>query len=266
MAEITAAVVKALREETGQGMMECKKALEETKGDVEAAKDLLRKKGLVTAEKKSARSTSEGLVGIAVNPSRTSAAMVEVRCETDFCARNDVFQAMVRQVADMAISQADGQIEPTAAMKEAVQGALSKIGENMSVARAVRISAPKVVGTYIHHNGKVGVIVGLDKEVSDQILADLCMHIAFADPVGITTKDIPADLVEKERKFAIDQAVESGKPKEIAEKMVVGKINKFLAANALMEQPFVRDDKKQVKEILGGANVTAFARYAVGQK
>jgi elongation factor Ts len=265
MAEITAAIVKALREETGQGMMECKKALEEAKGDVEAAKDILRKKGLTTAEKKAARATSEGLVAINVNSDKTSAAMVEVQCETDFCARNEVFVATVRQVADLAAACPAGKIEPTPAMKGAVQAALAKIGENMSVARGIKISAP-CIGTYVHHNGKVGVIVGLDGKLEAQTLADLCMHIAFADPMGIATADIPEALVAKEKEFAVQQASDSGKPKEIAEKMVTGKINKFLAANALLEQPFVRDDTKKVKEILGGVKVAAFARYAVGQK
>jgi elongation factor Ts len=263
MAEITAAMVKQLREETSQGMMECKKALEETKGDFEAAKDLLRKRGLVAAEKKAARTVSEGRVAISANAGRTEAAMVEIRCETDFCARNEVFQKMVESVGQLAIACPVGAIEATQPMKDAVQSALAKIGENMTYARGIKIAAKKIA-TYLHHNGKVGVIVGVDSDVPDATLADLCMHIAFADPVGILPSDIPAELVEREKKIAREQAIESGKPAEIAEKMVAGKIQKFLAANALMEQPFVRDDKKQVKDILGKATVTAFARYQVG--
>jgi len=263
MAEISASVVKALRELTGQGMMECKKALQESGGDVEAAKDLLRKKGLTTAEKKAGRATGEGLVAITANADRTSAAMVEVRCETDFCARNEVFRAMVAKVAELASACGEGPIEPTSQMKQAVQGALAKIGENMHCARAVKISAPRI-GSYVHHNGKVGVVVGVAGEISDQTLADLCMHIAFADPIGITTKDIPEKLVAKEREIAREQALASGKPANIAEKIVEGKVAKFLAANALLEQPFIRDDKKKVKDILGGAQVKAFARFTVG--
>jgi elongation factor Ts len=264
MAEISAEVVRALREATGQGMMECKKALQEAKGDVEVAKDLLRKKGLVTAEKKAGRATGEGLIAVSMNAEKTSAAMVEVRCETDFCARNEVFRAMVRKVADQAAAGADGAVEPTAAMKQAVQETLTKIGENMSCARAIKISAPRV-GAYIHHNGKVGVLVGVEGEISDTTLADLCMHIAFADPIGIATADVPAKLVDKEREFAKEQAAASGKPANIVEKMVEGKVAKFLAANALLEQPFIRDDKQKVKNILGAAKVKAFARFAVGQ-
>lgn len=264
MAEITAATVKALREETGQGMMDCKKALQESGGDIDAARDLLRKKGLATAEKKAARPTSEGLIGISVSDDKTAAAMIEIQCETDFCSRNEVFRDMVRKVADMALeSGAAGEVAASDEMNSTVQSALTQIGENMSLARAVRIAAPRVE-TYLHHNGKVGVIVGIDGDASDETLSDLCMHIAFADPVGISTDDVPSDLVEKEKKFASEEAAESGKPAEIVEKMITGKVRKFIEANALLEQPFVRDDKKKVKDILGDAKVTAFARFAVG--
>lgn len=264
MAEITATTVKALREETGQGMMDCKKALEEAGGDFDAARDILRKKGLATAEKKAARPTSEGLIGMSVSDDRTSAAMVEVQCETDFCARNDVFRNMVQQLADMALSSGEeGEMTPSEEMTSAVQDALTQIGENMSLARAVRIAAPRVQ-TYLHHNGKVGVIVGVEGDASDETLNDLCMHIAFSDPVGVTTDDVPSDLVEKEKEFAREEAANSGKPADIVEKIVTGKVRKFLEANALLEQPFVKDDKQKVKDILGDAKVTAFARFAVG--
>jgi len=263
MADISAATVKKLRDETGLGMMECKKALQETAGDVEAAKDILRKKGLATADKKAGRATKEGLVAIAKSADGASAAMVEVLCETDFCARNEEFRSMVASLAGLAADQADGPIQPTDEMTAALQATLAKIGENMSFARGVKISAPRI-GSYVHHNGKVGVLVGVEGEISDETLADLCMHIAFSDPVGIAPEDVPAELVEKEREIATQQAAESGKPPEIVEKMVDGKVRKFLAANALLEQPFVRDDKKKVKEILSGATVKAFARYAVG--
>ncbi len=262
MAEITAKMVKALRDETGQGMMDCKKALGETGGDIEAAVDLLRKKGMVKAENKSARTAAEGLV--AINETDGSAVMVEVVCETDFCARNDEFKDMVKQVASLAAGAGDGDVQATDEMTAAVQGCFNKIGENMNFARGVKVSASKV-GSYIHHNGKVGVLVGIEGEIDDQAVNDLCMHIAFADPIGLTKDDIPADLVEKEKKIAKEQAIESGKPEEIAEKMVAGKINKFLAANALLEQPFVRDEKQKVKDILGDAKITTFARFQVGQ-
>ncbi|HUS47455.1 MAG TPA: translation elongation factor Ts [Phycisphaerae bacterium] len=263
MAEITAAMVKALRDQTGQSMMECKKALAEADGDLQGAQDILRKRGLATAEKKSGRATAEGLVAIQVSADRTSAAMIEVRCETDFCARNGVFRDMVASLAERAAAAADGPVEATDEMNQAVQACLAKIGENMSYARGVKITAPRV-GTYLHHNSKVGVVVGVDGQIEDQVLTELCQHIAFHDPMSITVEDIPADFVAKEKEIAIAQAMESGKPKEIAEKIVAGKMKKALAKNALMEQPFVRDESKTVKQVLGGVKVTALARFAVG--
>jgi len=263
MAEVTAAMVKALREATGLGMMECKKALVDADGDMEAAGDILRKKGVALSEKRIARETTEGLIVIQTSDDGAAAAMVEVQCETDFCARNDVFREMVQLLAAIALGGEDGQVQATDQMQEALQGALAKIGENISYARGVRLSGA-CVGTYVHHNGKVGVVVALDAEAPAETLSGLCMHIAFADPVGITVDDVPADVVEKEKELATQQAIESGKPPEIAEKIVAGKLRKFLAGKALLEQPFVRDDKKKVKEILGGATVTAFTRFAVG--
>jgi len=261
MAEITAAMVKALREETGQGMMECKKALQESGGDPEQAKIILRKKGLDTADKKAGRATKEGLIGISTSDG--AAAMVEIQCETDFVARNETFRQMVQSVADMACQLPNGPIEPSEEMNQAIQAVLVKMGENMSFARGVKFSAPKV-GSYLHHNGKVGVLVGAEGEISPECLSDLCMHIAFADPIGITKDDIPADLIAREREIATHQAAQSGKPAEVLEKIVAGKLEKFLAANALLEQVFIRDEKKKVKDILGPAKVLCFARFAVG--
>jgi elongation factor Ts len=263
MPEISAALVKALREATGLSMMDCKKALAETGGDMAKAHDLLRTKGLMTAEKKAGRATSEGLVAIVADPSGASAVMIEVRCETDFCARNEQFRSMVLDLARQAAAAAPGAVEATAGMQQALQACLAKIGENMGYARGVKIAAPRV-GTYLHHNGKVGVLVGVEGDVPAQTLTELCQHIAFHDPMGITVDDIPADFVAKEKEIAVAQAMESGKPKEIAEKMVAGKLRKAMAKNALVEQPFVRDETKTVKEVLGSAKVTAFARFAVG--
>ena len=265
MTQITAAMVKQLREATGLGMMDCKKTLEEVGGDFQAAQDALRAKGMTTAEKKVGRTTREGLVGIKRSDDGASVVMIEVQCETDFCARNDEFRSMVSELTSMAMAGAagDGDVPVGDAMTARLQEALAKIGENMNYARGVKFSAPRI-GAYLHHNGKVGVIVGIDGDISDETLNDLCMHIAFADPIGLTRDDIPADVIEHEKAIAKQQAVESGKPPQIAEKMVAGKVNKFIAANALLEQPFVKDDKRKVKDILDGATVTAFARYAVG--
>lgn len=263
MAQITAAMVKELRDETQQGMMECKKALTEADGDIEAARNILRKKVGALASKKAERQTSEGLVGITISDDATAVAMVEVSCETDFCARNETYQAMVDDVAALALAAEAGPVEATDAITDAVQAALAKIGENMGYVQGIKVVAPKT-GFYRHHNKKVGVIVGIDGEIDDETLTGLCMHIAFSDPMGITVDDIPADLIEKERAFATQQAIDSGKPREIAEKMVAGKMRKFAASKALVEQAYVRDEKKTVKEVLGGAILTAFARFAIG--
>ena len=263
MAEITAVMVKALREKTGQGMMDCKKALAECNGDMDAAIEWLRKTGLMQAENKSARSTGEGL--IAVQAGDGSAAMVEVVCETDFCARNEKFRETVRRVAELAANLPDGPIDETEAIKTAVQDCFNKIQENMRYTRGVKISAA-TTGHYVHHNGKVGVLVGVEGEIAQELLNDLCMHIAFADPMAITPDQVPAEAVERERRLAGEQAAETGKPANVVEKIVAGKVAKFLAGNSLLEQPFVKDEKKKVKDVLGPAKVTAFARFAIGQE
>ena len=258
---ITAAMVKDLREATGLGMMDCKKALEAAGGDIELAKEDLRKKGMVAAEKKAGRETSEGLVGIKVEGN--SVAMAQILCETDFCSRNDEFKNMVADMTDLVFQAEEGNVEATEQMTERLQETLAKIGENMSYSKGIKIVADKI-GTYLHHNGKVGVVVGIMGDCDEETLTGLCQHIAFADPMGITAEDVPAELVAKEREIAIHQAVESGKPQEIAEKMVEGKIRKFVAERSLLEQNFIKDDKKKVKDVLGGATVKAFARFAVG--
>ncbi|MCY2928470.1 MAG: translation elongation factor Ts [Planctomycetota bacterium] len=263
MAEITAATVKALREETQQGMMECKKALEEAHGDVEVAKDILRKKGLATAAKKADRATKEGAIVIKITPDSTAATMIAVACETDFCSRNDEFRGMAQKVAELASAAPAGAVPASQAITDAVQACFAKIGENMSYSQGVKVAGTRVAG-YVHHNGKVGVVLAVDGTATDETLKDICMHIAFTNPMGITKDDIPADLVEKEKAFARQEAIDSGKPADIAEKMVAGKIGKFLAANALLEQPFVKDEKKKVKDILGAATLKAFARFAIG--
>jgi len=262
MPEITATNVKALREKTGQGMMECKKALTEAGGDIEIAVEILRKKGLVTAEKKAGRATSEGLV--AIHETDGAAAMVEVVCETDFCARNDAFRGMIAEVAKLALAADDGPVEATDEMAALVQACFAKIGENMKYRRGVKITAP-TVGRYIHHDHKTAVLVGIEGEIDDATLTGVCQHIAFADPMGVTTDDIPADVVEREKRLASEEAAESGKPPQIVEKIVEGKLRKFLAGNALLEQPYVRDEDRKVKDVLGAARITAFARFRVSE-
>ncbi|NLF30431.1 MAG: translation elongation factor Ts [Planctomycetes bacterium] len=263
MAEITAAMVKALRESTGQGMMECKKALQETNGDAQAAVDLLRSRGKVKAEKKAARATSEGLVEMVVAKDGSSVTMVEVVCETDFCARNEEFRTMVADVAATAAGMPAGDIAATDAINTRVQQAFEKIGENMRYTRGAKL-AGATVGSYKHHNNKVGVIVALDGKLDPTTVSELCMHIAFHNPMGVSADDIPAEVIEHEKVVAKAQAMEEGKPEAIAEKMVVGKVRKFCEQNCLLEQPFIKDETRTVKEVLGGVKVVGFVRYEVG--
>lgn len=265
MAGISAAEVKKLRDATGLGMMDCKKALEENNGDIEAAKDSLRAKGLAAVEKRAGRATKEGLISIKSTDDNKSIVMIEMQCETDFCARNEEFKNLVEAIVDDSMNAADGKIESSDPIETKVHETLAKIGENMSYSRGVKISAAQT-GRYLHHNNKVGVVVGLDGEVDDETMSGLCQHIAFSNPVGITADDIPAEMIEKERTFAKDQAMESGKPEEIVDKIVDGKMKKYVAGLALIEQAYVKDDKKQVKDILGGASITSFARFAIGDE
>ena len=261
MAEITAELVRTLREKTGLGMMECRKALSETQGDLQAAEDLLRKKGLAVATTKASRATKEGLIVITV--SGTTASMVEVVCETDFCARNAEFQAVVRQVAAEVHKAPAGQFEATGQITQIVTDCLNKIRENMRFSRGVKIEAPRIA-TYLHHNKKVGVLLGVEGDIPQETLNELCWHIAFANPLAIATDGVPKEAVEYERKIATEQAQASAKPPAIQTKMIEGKVRKFLAANALLEQPFVRDEKRTIKQVLGNAKVVTFVRYAIG--
>jgi len=264
MVQITAALVKALREETGQGMMECKKALTETNGDLAAAKDLLRVRGQFKAETKAGRTTSEGLVQLLVDAGGTMATMVEVVCETDFCARNDVFSSMVAEVTRLAAAAPPGEIAATDEMENRVQKAFEQIGESMHYVRGVKLVGEQV-GVYRHHNNKVGVIIAVNGKTAPTLLTELCMHIAFHCPLSIAADDLPGEVIEREKAVAKAQAIEQGKSVEIAEKMVAGKIKKFCQQNCLLEQPFIKDEDRTVKQVLGETKLVAFARYEVGQ-
>jgi len=250
---ITAALVKELREKSGAGMMDCKNALTENGGDVDAAMDWLRSKGIAKAEKKSGRVAAEGLVGIA--SSGTSAAVVEVNSETDFVARNDGFQDLVRGVANAALST-DGSVEAVASadmdgksVADTITAAVGTIGENMNLRRAAKLEVSNgSVASYMHNAaadgiGKIGVLVALessgDAEALQAIGKQIAMHVAATNPLAMKEDEIPADIAERERAVYLEEAKESGKPQEIAEKMVVGKMKKFFKESVLLSQAFV---------------------------
>jgi elongation factor Ts len=283
MAEISAAMVRALRDKTGAGMMDCKKALAETDGDMEAAIDWLRKKGLSQAAKKSGRVAAEGLVGVASAPGK--AAMVEVNAETDFVARNEAFQAFVETVAKVALEVGD---DIEAIRAAAYPGAgrtvgdelthlVATIGENMTLRRAKVLSAGNgVVATYTHQSlrpglGKIGVLVGIEGsselDALELLGRQVGMHVAASAPEALDTSSVDPAALEREKAVLTEQARQSGKPDNIIEKMVIGRIQKYYEEVVLLEQVWVHDGESRVKAILkkAGANLTGFARFKLGE-
>ena len=284
---ITAALVKELREKSGAGMMDCKNALTENGGDVDAAMDWLRSKGIAKAEKKSGRVAAEGLVGIAA--SGTSAAVVEVNSETDFVARNDGFQDLVRGVASAALST-DGSVEAVASadmggksVADTITEAVGTIGENMNLRRSAKLEVSNgAVASYMHNAaadgiGKIGVLVALESSGDADALAaigkQIAMHVAATNPLAMKEDEIPADIADRERAVYLEEAKESGKPEEIAEKMVVGKMKKFFKESVLLSQPFVINPDITVEQALkeaegsvgGPIEMKGFIRLALGE-
>jgi elongation factor Ts len=267
---ITADSVKQLRERTGAGMMECKKALVETQGDLDAAAELMRKSGLSKADKKAARVAAEG--SVAIERSGSNAVLVEVNCETDFVARSDEFQAFAKDVARAALAQAPVSLEALLALPHGAEASLdgrrraliAKIGENISVRRFVRVTSPGPLGTYAH-GSRIGSLVAL--QGGDEALAkDLAMHVAASNPAYIDIADVPAETLDKERAMLVEQTKAEKKPPEIIAKMVEGRLRKYVAEITLVGQPFVKDLDISIEKLLkgAGAKVVQFVRYEVG--
>lgn len=267
MPEINAKDVMALRNETGLSMMECKKALEETGGNREAAKDLLRKKLKGKMDTRTDRAAGDGRVAIAVDGPKQVASIVELRAETDFTAKNEMFVQAAQKIAELALAQPAGVVKPTADMTKLIDDIRIKTGENASIAR-VEVLRGGSFAQYVHHDGKKSALLQAEGELPTEIGRSVCQHIVAATPPpqGVSAADVPAAIVEKERKFRIEQAMESGKPKEIAEKMVEGGMRKFFEEIALLEQPYVVDPTKKVKEVLPkSSQVKTFRRWLVGE-
>jgi elongation factor Ts len=288
MAEITAAAVKELRERTGAGMMDCKKALAENQGEMEPSVDWLRAKGLAAAAKKAGRTAAEGLVGVAVEGNR--GAVVEINSETDFVAKNEQFQDFVRQVAKLALASG-GDVDALGAapfpsggtVAAALTDSIAKIGENQSLRRTAVVEVSKgAVVSYVHNAvarglGKIGVLVALESEAAADTLQalgkQLAMHIAAANPLALNADSLPPALVERERGIAVEKAKESGKPDNIVEKMVEGSIAKFRKDNALLSQLFVIDNKTPIADVVTAAgkdagaaiNLAGFVRFQIGE-
>ncbi len=281
MAEITAAAVKSLRDRTGAGMMDCKKALQEAEGDEERAIDLLRQRGAAKAARRATREVSEGTVQIASGDG--SAAMVEVLTETDFVARSDAFEAFAAEAAEtiLGLPLPDGAVvrgEEVFAVEggEGLEGALNelrlKVGENVQLGRAVRFEIPdgETAGSYLHFGSRIGVLVGVggSGEAARETANAIAMHAAATNPAGVSPDDIPDEVVERERAVLVEQAKGEGKPPQIAEKIVEGRMRKFFEENALLWQAFVKDPDRTIADLLaeGGDDLTVrrFARFEVG--
>jgi elongation factor Ts len=270
---ITAATVKELRERTGAGMMDCKKALQEADGDIEKAIEDMRKSGMAKAAKKAGRIAAEGLLVIKQDTETGQLVITEINSETDFVAKDDGFKGFCDQVADCILANQPADIDNLMrcnigeyTVEETRQQLVTKIGENISVRRFSLVDLSQgILASYLH-GVRIGVIVELDG--GDEALAkDIAMHIAASNPVCIAEADVPKDLLDKEKEILIAQAEESGKPPEIIEKMIGGRINKFLKGITLLGQPFVKGPDQTVSKLLesGGATVKSFIRYEVGE-
>ena len=273
MADITAGMVKELRERTGLGMMECKKALEEAAGDMKKAEDLLRIKSGAKAGKMAGRIAAEGAIGLYVSGDGKLGALVEVNCETDFVARDVNFAGFVKSVAELAASRgitdvdalAGTELSPGHTVEATRQALVMKLGENMSVRRIAVHKAKGKLASYLHGT-RIGVM--LDLEGGDDVLGkDLSMHIAASKPISVSRDQVSAELISREREIARARALESGKPANLIDKIVEGSVQKYLAEVTLLGQPFVKDDKVTVEKLLAakGARVNAFTVFIVGE-
>ncbi len=271
---ITAALVKELRERTGAGMMECKKALVETDGDIEAAIENMRKSGQAKAAKKAGRTAADGVIVIKTSADSKSGVIVEVNCETDFVAKDDNFKSFADAVAERVLNSDAADVESLMALplhegedttiEEARQALVSKIGENMNVRRFQRVSTDGVLASY-QHGVRIGVVVDIDGDA--QMGRDVAMHVAATNPVCVDEEGVPAEMLAKERDIVETQAKESGKPDNIVEKMVEGRMRKYLSEITLLGQAFVKDPDTTVGKLLGGAGakVKGFIRFEVGE-
>ena len=278
MSQITAALVRELREKSGAGMMECKKALEATGGDMEAAFDELRKAGLKTAAKKAGRDTGEGRVASALSDDGKTGAMVAIACETDFVAKTPDFEGFLGDLAAHVLEHGPADVDECLGQpwkgdgtaQDALTALVGKLGENIQIAAVQRFESPEgVVGAYVHHDDKKGALVAVRTSSTDaaEALKDLCMHIVVFNPEALDRNSVSDEAIEREK--AIIKEGLAGKPEEIQEKIMGGRLDKFFAENTLVDQPWIKDDKQSVSKALEGAlgdgtAITAFHRFQVG--
>ena len=271
MSQITAADVKKLREMSGAGMMDCKKALSETGGDLEAAVDFLRKKGLAAASKKAGRVAAEGIVVSVAEGGK--GVVLEVNAETDFVSKNEKFVGFVEALAALILEKNPADVEALKALdfdgshtvEQALSQLIATIGENMSIRRFNRVEVNGTAAAYVHGGGKIGVLVGIEGDVDAELARGVAMHVAAANPRFIRREDVDADTIERERAVLSERALASGKPANIVEKIVSGQLNKFFSEICLLEQDYVLDTDQKVGKAVGSANVVAMVRYQLGE-
>jgi len=279
--------VKKLREMTGAGMLDCKKALEEAGGDIEKAKEILRIKGLAKAEKKAGRETKEGLVFVLLSEDRKKGAMIELNCETDFVARNEEFQKLAERIARHLLETDENKNkagageevlgqrlydEPEKTVEVLIKEAIAKIGENIKLSRYCRYDTEDYLHSYVHGGGRIGVLLDFKApELNDQVLRlvqDIAMQIAAMRPEYVKVEDIPEEVLDREKRILREQTLSEGKPEHIVEKIVEGKLKKFYQEKVLLEQPFIRDDKKKVSDVIKESGleieVKRFCRFELG--
>ena len=279
--------VKKLREMTGAGMLDCKKALEEAKGDIEKAKEILRVKGLAKAEKKAGRETKEGIVYVIVSEDRKKGAMIELNCETDFVARNEEFQKLAQKVTQHILEKEENRDksgegseilsqglydEPSKSVEILIKEVIAKIGENIKLSRYCRYDTDDYLHSYVHGGGRIGVLVDFEaSQLNDQVIRlvqDIAMQIAAMRPEYVRVEDIPEEVLERERRILREQALQGGKPEHIVDKIVEGKLKKFYQEKVLLEQPFIKDDKKKVGDIVKESgldvDIKRFCRFELG--
>ena len=273
---VTAAQVKELREKTGAGMMECKKVLAETDGNEEKAIELLKERGVLKAEKKSGRIAAEGLVNTYISDDKKVGAIVEVNCETDFVSRGDDFKAFVASIAKQVATQDPKDVEDLLAQKyiedesitvqEALTNLIAKIGENMSIRRFNRYETEGALTGYLHNEGAIGVLVDLSAD-DEELGQDICLQITAGKPEFLNEDDVPADRVEKEKEILKAQVINEGRPENVAEKIVMGRLGKFYGEYCLVDQEFVKDSSQLVKDVLKskGVTINRFARLERGE-
>nr|VFK00439.1 MAG: translation elongation factor Ts (EF-Ts) [Candidatus Kentron sp. H]VFK02672.1 MAG: translation elongation factor Ts (EF-Ts) [Candidatus Kentron sp. H]VFK06354.1 MAG: translation elongation factor Ts (EF-Ts) [Candidatus Kentron sp. H] len=275
---ISAALVKELRERTGTGMMECKKALVEAGGDIEAAIESMRKSGQAKADKRAGRVAAEGTIAMYISEDSQHGVIVEVNCETDFVAKEDGFRKFAADVAMRIFEKVPGDLQAlldlpmeeggATTIEEQRKALIARIGENLTISRFKRIeNQDGVLGAYLHHGGRIGVLVALSEGGNSELAKNIAMHIAANSPLCVSENEIPAEIKEKEHEIYQAQAAASGKPSAIIEKMVTGRMSKFVNEVTLMGQPFVKDPDISVQKYLAksGASVTGFTRFKVGE-